>query len=83
MLTLENGETRRISELPVFLWTAFASVAAYAWVYIVYKVWTPVVFVEETPRRIVLQARRGVGVGAAPRHVGGQPCPTAPLAVTE
>ena len=41
MLTLEKGETRRISELPVFLWTAFASVAAYAWVYIVYKIWTP------------------------------------------
>jgi len=41
MLSVPAGEVRRISQLKVFLMTAFFSVVAYIWVLIVYTEWTP------------------------------------------
>mmetsp|Transcript_12498 Transcript_12498/g.41174 ORF Transcript_12498/g.41174 Transcript_12498/m.41174 type:complete len:864 (-) Transcript_12498:126-2717(-) len=48
MVSVPAGEKRCISELPVFLTTAFFSVVAYIWMYVVYIVWTPdIVSLEE------------------------------------
>lgn len=41
MVSVPDGEVRRISELPVFLVTAFFSLWAYIWLLIVYEYWTP------------------------------------------
>lgn len=41
MLSVPKGEVRKISQLKVFLMTAFFSVVAYIWVLIVYTEWTP------------------------------------------
>jgi len=41
MLSVPEGQVRRITELPVFICTALFSILAYVWMYVVYTVWTP------------------------------------------
>ena len=41
MASVPKGEVRKISQLKVFLMTAFFSMVAYIWVLIVYTIWTP------------------------------------------
>lgn len=41
IVALPPGETRRISQLGVFAWTAAVSLWAYIWLIIVYQLWTP------------------------------------------
>lgn len=41
MASVPKGETRSISQLKVFLMTAFFSMLAYVWVLVVYTIWTP------------------------------------------
>jgi len=41
MISVPKGEIRRISQLKVFLMTAFFSMIAYIWVLVVYTEWTP------------------------------------------
>lgn len=41
ILAVPVGETRAISDYPVFVCTCLFSVWAYIWMLIVYKVWTP------------------------------------------
>ena len=41
VMSIPTGEYRSIDELPVFVCTAFFSLLAYIWLYLVYSVWTP------------------------------------------
>ena len=41
IMAVPEGQTRRISDFPVFLCTASFSVFAYLWMLIVYRFWTP------------------------------------------
>uniref|UniRef100_A0A7S0SLH6 Calx-beta domain-containing protein n=1 Tax=Mantoniella antarctica TaxID=81844 RepID=A0A7S0SLH6_9CHLO len=41
MMSVPKGEVRRISNLKVFLMTAFFAMLAYIWVLVVYTIWTP------------------------------------------
>lgn len=41
IVSIPNGEVRKISDFPVFVCTALFSLWAYLWMLIVYVVWTP------------------------------------------
>ena len=41
IMSVPEGEIRKISDFPVFMSTAFFSLWAYFWMLIVYKFWTP------------------------------------------
>lgn len=41
IISVPSGETRRISDFPVFAFTALFSLWSYAWLVIVYRIWTP------------------------------------------
>jgi hypothetical protein len=40
-VSVPEGEVRRISDFPVFAFTAMFSLWSYAWLVIVYRIWTP------------------------------------------